>query len=737
MIFSIVKRHLALKISLLLLPLLIVSLVIFSSFLVESRMQIIEENNFQKARTAALVGAEALSHFLEEMVNDGLLTKEEIFDRNYQEITEGDLAGAKIPKYHTAYDRYLDPRIRHLEDAFLSDSSIVFAVLVDVNGYLPTHNTRYSLPLTGDEDKDRVGNRTKRLFNDPVGLKAARYEGTDGESVLRQIYHRDTGVTMWDVTAPLMVFGEHWGGFRIGLSMEKTEASIQYLKRTVRYGALVLGLIMMAFTLVVITRAMLPLKQLTVAAAAIASGRRQEPIDLHSQDEVGELVRSFNQMQLALENTTVSRDFFDRIVNSIHDLLLVVSPDGQLTQINQAVKNALVADETSLLAQNIKDLFIDKTGGHYWFDRLRKDKLLEGEDVFLPNQKGEKLAMSMSASPLYDEHSQIDGYIIVCQDNSRRILAEQEMEKAFDRAFAMNAELRESKESVEKSNSELAQAYQQLKTSQSQILQQEKMASIGQLAAGVAHEINNPMGFITSNLQTFGKYLDRLNLFVTEQKLLLTEKFTAEELAPLQEQQKKLKIDYVFDDGRELLEESLDGAERVKAIVQNLKSFSRVDQAELSEINLNDCLESTLNIAWNELKYKTTLEKELGELAPLRCHPQQLNQVFLNILVNAAHAIEKQGVVRVRTWQDETNQYAAISDDGSGIPEEIQQKIFEPFFTTKDVGKGTGLGMSISYDIIKQHGGRIELESELGVGTTFTIVLPREGLVDSAEADHG
>ncbi len=308
------------------------------------------------------------------------------------------------------------------------------------------------------------------------------------------------------------------------------------------------------------------------------------------------------------------------------------------------------------------------------------------------------------------------------------------MEEAFDQAFALNAELREVNDAVEKKNLELDDAYQKLKTSQSQILQQEKMASIGQLAAGVAHEINNPMGFITSNLKTLGKYLERLKEFVSAQKGMLVEKVAAEELQPLREQQKRLKIDYLFEDGSDLIAESLDGAERVKTIVQNLKSFSRVDQSEVMDVNLNECLESTISIAWNELKYKTTLEKDLGELDLLRCHPQQLNQVFLNILVNAAQAIEKQGRIKVRTWQDEENQYVAISDDGSGIPEEIQSKIFEPFYTTKEVGKGTGLGMSISYDIIKNHGGEIRLDSQLGVGTTFTIVLPRHQ--DEAEQEQ-
>jgi two-component system NtrC family sensor kinase len=322
----------------------------------------------------------------------------------------------------------------------------------------------------------------------------------------------------------------------------------------------------------------------------------------------------------------------------------------------------------------------------------------------------------------------VDGFIVICQDNSRRVRAEQAMTKAFDQAFALNGELREVNEQMSRKNLELDEAYRQLKASQSQILQQEKMASIGQLAAGVAHEINNPLGFITSNLQTLNKYLDRIDQFVVAQRKLLRETLDEAALAPLQGQEEKLKIGYVFSDGRDLIEESLEGAERVKKIVQNLKSFSRIDQADIAEVSLNECLESTISIAWNEIKYKAELERELGELDLLRCHPQQIHQVLLNILVNAAQAISTRGTIRVRSWQTDQNQYVAISDTGCGIPEEIRARIFEPFFTTKDASKGTGLGMSISYDIIKKHGGHIDLETRVGVGSTFTLVLPRNGI---------
>jgi two-component system NtrC family sensor kinase len=230
------------------------------------------------------------------------------------------------------------------------------------------------------------------------------------------------------------------------------------------------------------------------------------------------------------------------------------------------------------------------------------------------------------------------------------------------------------------------------------------------------------MGFITSNLSTLGKYTERLSRFIESQDRAL--KDTPH--AGVEEIRKSLKIDHILGDIPKLLAESADGAERVRTIVQNLKSFSRVDRAERERANLNDCLESTLSIAWNELKYTCTVEKEYDpDLPPILCYPQQLNQVFLNILVNAAHSIEKSGTIRIRTWHDDGYVHVSISDTGRGIPEEIRHRIFEPFFTTKEPGKGTGLGLSISYDIVTRHGGTIDLESRAGEGTTFTIHFPR------------
>lgn len=266
-----------------------------------------------------------------------------------------------------------------------------------------------------------------------------------------------------------------------------------------------------------------------------------------------------------------------------------------------------------------------------------------------------------------------------------------------------------------------------MKAMQAQIIQQEKMASIGQLAAGVAHEINNPMGFITSNLTSLGKYAERLDTYIAALQGSLYACPGHPGMDELDQLRQKLKVDYIISDVNELIKESLDGANRVRRIVQDLKSFSRLDQAELTHANLNECLETTINIAWNELKYIATLEREFGDIPQISCNPQQLNQVFLNLLVNAAQAMEQQGVITVRTWAEADHVCVSVADTGKGMPKEVQDRVFEPFYTTKSAGKGTGLGLSISADIIRnKHHGEISVASEPGKGTTFTVRLPVE-----------
>ncbi len=283
--------------------------------------------------------------------------------------------------------------------------------------------------------------------------------------------------------------------------------------------------------------------------------------------------------------------------------------------------------------------------------------------------------------------------------------------------------LEESHLLLSEQNIALERANAELKNMQSQMIQQEKMSSIGQLAAGVAHEINNPIGFISSNLNTLRRYAERLKAYVAAVDASAGE-LPDETRRRLADARRENKIDYLVPDIEALVNESLDGAERVKGIVKDLKSFSRVDETESKAADINAGIDSTINIVWSELKCKATVERDFGELPQTLCNIGQLNQVFMNVLVNAAHAMETQGRITVKTWADEKNIYVRIADTGSGIPPDKLQKIFDPFFTTKAVGKGTGLGLSIAYDIVKRHNGDIEVQSEPGKGTAFTIRIP-------------
>jgi signal transduction histidine kinase len=268
----------------------------------------------------------------------------------------------------------------------------------------------------------------------------------------------------------------------------------------------------------------------------------------------------------------------------------------------------------------------------------------------------------------------------------------------------------------------------------SQLLQSEKMASIGQLAAGVAHEINNPVGFVNSNLGTLKRYIDDLLKTISayeENEGEMSEKTRA----VLDELKKQIDLVYLREDVGNLLSESMDGLQRVKHIVQNLKDFSHVGEQKKQLANLEQGLDSTLNVVWNELKYKADIVKEYGGIPEIECIPSQLNQVFMNLLMNAVQAIIEHGKITIRTGQEGDNVWVEIEDTGSGIKPEHLAHIFDPFFTTKPVGSGTGLGLSLSYGIVQKHGGKIEVKSEVGKGTVFRVVLPQHAIPLQASAE--
>jgi len=267
-------------------------------------------------------------------------------------------------------------------------------------------------------------------------------------------------------------------------------------------------------------------------------------------------------------------------------------------------------------------------------------------------------------------------------------------------------------------NAEMQRINALLEDAQDQIIHSERLASIGQIAAGVAHEINNPVAFVLSNLYTLETYLSGLFR-------LLEQPVEARGSPAPGSAQAGLDVDFMREDGVALLHESREGLLRVKRIVEDLKDFSRGGADETWEsADLHKVLESTLNMIRNEVKYKARIETRYGDLPQVECLPSRINQVFLNLLVNASQAIDASGTITISSGIDGREVWFRFEDNGCGISKEHLHRIFEPFFTTKPVGQGTGLGLSVSYSIVRKHGGQIEVDSELGRGTRFTVRLP-------------
>jgi PAS domain S-box-containing protein len=273
-------------------------------------------------------------------------------------------------------------------------------------------------------------------------------------------------------------------------------------------------------------------------------------------------------------------------------------------------------------------------------------------------------------------------------------------------------------------------ATRELEARQAQLIQSEKLASLGQMAASIAHEINNPVGYVSSNVSTLGAYTSvmrrLLELYVQVEEILGpgAPDTVAELLDQARELRKQERLDEILLDMDELLSDAREGITRIREFIQDLKTFVREETGTAQQADLNKLLQVTLRMLRHELKYKVQVRLDFGPLPLVRCFPTQLNQVFVNLLVNAAHAIEQRGEVHIITRREGNEVLVRIKDTGKGMSQETLSKLFTPFFTTKPAGQGTGLGLSICYAIINRHKGRIEVESELGKGTTFTVRVP-------------
>lgn len=295
-------------------------------------------------------------------------------------------------------------------------------------------------------------------------------------------------------------------------------------------------------------------------------------------------------------------------------------------------------------------------------------------------------------------------------------------------------ELSASNEALARERDRLADANRQLVETRSRLLASERMASIGQLAGGVAHEINNPLAFLGTNLNTLAEYLDDVLAVVdayAAREALIAQNASA--LASLRAVKEAKTLDLVRRDAASLIAESRAGVQRVKRIVQDLATFARTDRAGWQFNDLVAGVESTINLALPTIAQKAVVQRELHPLPEIRCHSGQLNQVFMILLVNAVQAMGQSGTITIRSGADQATVWVEVEDDGCGIAPENHARIFEPFFTTRPVGQGVGLGLYIAWHLVHQHRGRIELDSQPGVGSRFRVVLPRESLAGEGE----
>jgi len=418
-----------------------------------------------------------------------------------------------------------------------------------------------------------------------------------------------------------------------------------------------------------------------------------------SEDELGDLVEAFNEMLIQIQARDMElrseRDYSTGIINGTPNIVCRIGPEGTITFVNPAAEKITGYTQEEHIGRNWWRMHFP--GDEYkqvetLFQEIKKEDVL-GYEMNLTIKGGHKRTILWSSINRYDESGELIEIIGVGNDITERKHAEEELEKHRDNLEDLVAERTE-----------------KLKATQTQLVQSEKMASLGMLVAGIAHEINTPMGAVNSMHNTSVRAM---------QKLRNNLKSICD--AECLDNEKVVMTFKLIDEANRVIET---GVERVTTIVRRLRSFARLDEAELLEADIHEGLEDTLILIHHEIKHDIEVNRNYGDIPLIWGYPAQLNQVFLNIFINAKQAIRGKGEITITTHHSVDKIHIEISDTGLGIHEEKLKKVFDPGFTTKGVGVGTGLGLAICYQIIQDHHGEIRVESEVDKGTTFTIILP-------------
>jgi PAS domain S-box-containing protein len=491
----------------------------------------------------------------------------------------------------------------------------------------------------------------------------------------------------------------------------------------------------------------------------VQDAKRFASHDSRQQDDDGALEQSFSrliqQMQANMSELETKARLLEeteqrlgdanvysaQIIAAIADFVIVMDPQMRVTKVNGAMQTGLGYKMEDLKDRPIETVLCGTGGGDKLLaqrelDELTKHGTLWGKSGMLRSRTGEGIPVQMNLSLVTHSNGKLDGIVIVARDvrETLRLVTDLQQAKA-----TLEERVRQRTVETEHALREREKATIELTRKDDQLIRQEKMASLGQLAAGVAHEISNPVGFVSRNLQMLQARLDELAEYVERTASVVAQLADSglpgsaeKRIREFAGEKGQSQTAQTIEGARQSVVESIDGLNRVRKIVTALQEFAHADEDKPAWADLNEGVESTVNIVWNELKTKATLHREYGDLPKILCYPRQLNQALMNLLVNAAQAIPERGSIWIKTWADADSVYVDVRDSGTGIPEERLSKIFDPFFTTKPVGQGTGLGLSIVSGIVERHGGSVRVTSRVGEGTTFHLAFPIQRAAQAA-----